>query len=258
MLLRKSISDFRAGFLFFYFSSVDQNSHMLWGRYDNELLNVYREIDECIGEVRRKLPGTDLIVMSDHGFSNFDRAAHLNAWLSHRGFLTLRGEPGDNTGLNSIDWGGTEAYALGLNGLYLNQKGREAHGIVAAGAGREGTLANLREQLLQWRDPVTGRPVVSSIALTAPRSGNAGVAPDLIVGYSPGYRGSWQTGVGATPALELEDNADEWIADHCIDPNAVPGVLFLSRKKELNKPQIADIPASILHHFGIESKARSH
>ena len=55
-LLRYALRHFKKGLLFFYFSSVDQNSHMLWGRHDSELLDVYRGVDECIGEVRRAFP----------------------------------------------------------------------------------------------------------------------------------------------------------------------------------------------------------
>ena len=32
-----------------------------------------------------------------------------------------------------VDWSRTQAYAFGLAGLYINQKGREAQGIVAPG-----------------------------------------------------------------------------------------------------------------------------
>ena len=250
-LFRQSIRDFDGGFLFIYFSSIDQNSHILWGRYDGELLKVYREIDKCIGEARASLPNVDLIVMSDHGFSTFDRAANLNTWLRHRGYLSLKTEPGDDTGLSNIDWTATEAYAVGLNGLYLNAQGREAHGVVKRGMASEATLNNLREQLLQWRDPTTGRQVVTAVARTKPSVDNAGVAPDLIIGYNAGYRASWQTGVGATPLAELEDNTDEWIADHCIDPRLVPGVLFLSTKRTLDKPRISDVTELILERFRV-------
>ena len=162
-LLRYSLKHFSGGLLFFYFSSIDQNSHMLWGRNEPELLEVYREIDGCIGEVRQKLPQAELIVMSDHGFTTFDRAVHLNAWLSHRGFLSLKEAPGSETSLSSVEWSSTDAYAIGLNGLYLNRKGREGHGVVLPGKQSNAIIANLREQLLAWRDPLTGRAVISSV-----------------------------------------------------------------------------------------------
>jgi predicted AlkP superfamily phosphohydrolase/phosphomutase len=250
-LLLYSLQNFQGGFLFFYFSSVDQNSHMMWGKHEPELLRVYQEIDASIGEAMRAAPNADLIVMSDHGFTSFDRAVHLNAWLQHRGFLALRGQAGNDTSLNSIDWQSTEAYAVGLNGLYLNLKGREEHGIVETGRRGNATLANLRDQLLAWRDPDNGKQVVEAVHETAAAKQNAGVAPDLIVGYAPGYRGSWQTGLGATPVAEIEDNNDAWIGDHCIDPAAVPGVLFTSRKTSPSNPRLQDVTASILKLYGI-------
>ncbi len=250
-LLRYSLRHFAGGLLFFYFSSIDQNSHMLWGRHEPELLEVYRAVDECIGEVKRQFPTTELIVLSDHGFTTFDRAVHLNTWLSHRGFLTLNRPPGDDTSLGSVDWSSTEAYGLGLNGLYLNRKGREQHGVVAAGEQSRAIVANLREQLLAWRDPVNGRQVVDAVYEVNPTAQSAGVAPDLIVGYSPGYRASWQTALGETPAEEIEDNNDAWIGDHCINPAEVPGVLFATSRINARNPKILDVTASILKFFSV-------
>jgi hypothetical protein len=39
-LLDESLNRFQEGVLFFYFSSVDQNSHVLWGHHEAELLEV--------------------------------------------------------------------------------------------------------------------------------------------------------------------------------------------------------------------------
>ncbi len=41
-MLRESLDRFTGGFLFYYFSSVDENSHILWGRHDDELLKIVR------------------------------------------------------------------------------------------------------------------------------------------------------------------------------------------------------------------------
>ncbi len=46
-LLQESLNRFHGGFLFFYFSSVDQNSHVLWGHHEAELLGFYRAVDAC-------------------------------------------------------------------------------------------------------------------------------------------------------------------------------------------------------------------
>ena len=250
-LLRQSLRNYKGGLLFFYFSSVDQNSHILWKRYDAELLKVYREVDECVGEVRKAFPTAKLLILSDHGFTTFDRAVNLNTWLSHRGFLTLKGAPGEDTSLQTIDWAQTEAYAIGLNGLYLNRKGRERSGILASPDRLHATIATLKEQLLAWKDPANGRQVVEAIYPVHPTKENAEVAPDFIVGYAPGYRASWQTGLGGTPVDEITDNDDAWIADHCVNPTDVPGVLFTSWRVPPPRPRLQDVTVSILKMFGI-------
>ena len=250
-LLSYSLRHFGQGLLFFYFSVVDENSHMLWGRHEPELLDVYRAVDGCVGEVMREVPAAELIVLSDHGFTTFDRAVHLNTWLRHRGFLTLRGPPGDETMLSDLDWSSTEAYGLGLNGLYLNLRGREKYGIVERGRQSAALLENLREQLLAFRDPANGRQVVEAVYETRPAKENAAAAPDLIVGYGRGYRGSWQTALGGVPAVEIEDNNDAWIADHCINPADVPGVLFSSRPLAAGHPRLQDVTGMVLKLFGL-------
>ena len=188
-LLRDALGSFGQGLLFFYFSTIDENSHILWGRHEAELLDVYREVDECVGEAMRSAPSAEFIVLSDHGFASFDRAVHLNAWLRDRGLLALNGPPGDDSTLANLDWGATQAYALGLNGLYLNRRGRELHGIVEHGRQSAALIETLRAQLLAFRDPVNGRQVVEAVYETKPSKENVAAAPDLIVGYSPGTVG---------------------------------------------------------------------
>jgi predicted AlkP superfamily phosphohydrolase/phosphomutase len=216
-LLDESLRRFTGGFLFFYFSAIDQNSHVLWAKHEAELLGVYRAVDESIGEAMRREPGAELIVMSDHGFAAFDRAFNLNTFLASRGFRA-------------------QAYALGLNGLYLRDK-RAA--------------AEISRELLGFRDPSNGRQVIESVTETKPSAENRGIAPDLIVGYAAGYRASWETALGEAPSGVLEDNNDAWIADHCIDPREVPAVLFTTAKRQAGEPKLNDLPVSLLAAFGV-------
>jgi hypothetical protein len=221
-LLGDSLRRFTGGFLFFYFSAVDQNSHVLWGKHDAELLSVYRAVDASIGEVMRHEPDAELMVMSDHGFAAFDRAVNLNTWLASRGF-------------------GTKAYALGLNGLYLRDKK----------AGPE-----LWRQLLDFRDPENDRPVIASLLQTNPSPENRDIAPDMIVGYAAGYRASWETALGDAPSGLITNNDDAWIADHCIDPGEVPAVLFTTRKTSNITPRLKDLPVSLLESYGVVRPAQ--
>ncbi len=249
-LLDYSLDRFQEGLLFFYFSSVDQNSHMLWGQHEPELLSVYRAVDASIGEVLRRKPSADVMVMSDHGFTSFDRAVDLNTWLSHEGLLALKKPP------DEIDWARTSVYALGLNGLYLNLAGRERQGIVRSAPESHALMERLRAGLLALRDPANGRAPIETVVATNVTGPNARTAPDLIVGYAPGYRASWETGVGGLAGAAFEDNTDAWIADHCINAADVPGVLFTTRKIQPVNPRLKDLPVSLLALFGIAPEPR--
>jgi len=73
-------------------------------------------------------------------------------------------------------------------------------------------------------------------------SGNANNdAPDLVIGYEPGFRASWQTTLGGVPASLIDDNNKKWSGDHCITPEAVPGILFTSFTTEGPLNSLRDI-----------------
>jgi hypothetical protein len=65
--------------------------------------------------------------------------------------------------------------------------------------------------------------------------------PDLVIGYVPGYRASPQTGTGGWGEKSIERNDDHWSADHCIHPQAVPGVIFANQDL-VKTPSYHDIP----------------
>jgi predicted AlkP superfamily phosphohydrolase/phosphomutase len=203
-------------------------------------------VDGAIGEVISRFPDADIIVMSDHGFNSFDRSVNLNTWLWQQGFLALQGPPtGDDEMFSNVDWSKTQAYALGLNGLYLNILGREKNGILHRGPESDAVMRKLSEQLVQFRDPANGAQVVEVLSPT-----HAELGPDMIVGYGRTYRGSWQTALGAVPSSVLEDNTDAWIGDHCINPDNVPGVLLSNRALRAGNPGLKDLTVTILDLFG--------
>jgi predicted AlkP superfamily phosphohydrolase/phosphomutase len=254
-LLRYGLDHFKWGVFFCHFFGVDQDSHMLWGKYEDQLLDTYKLVDQSIGWVRAKAGDGTLIVMSDHGFTSFDRAVHLNTWLMREGFLTLD-DPrnvGEQELFPHVDWSRTQAYALGLNSLFLNLETREPEGIVAPGAEADYVLNNIAKRLKEFRDPDTGKQVVSSVVLShkdfhGPMRDSG---PDMIVGYMPPYRGSWETALGAVPAKVIVDNTEEWRGDHCIDARFVPGVLISNRKSRMVEPHLYDLTVTVLSEFGI-------
>jgi predicted AlkP superfamily phosphohydrolase/phosphomutase len=184
--------------------------------------------------------------MSDHGFAAFDRAVNLNTWLEREGFLAMDGE--------SMNWPKTRAYAVGLNALYVNLAGREEHGIVQPGAEQAALLTDIKRRLSEFRDPETGGQVVLDVSEV--RKSTSRFAPDLIVGYAPPYRGSWETALGRAPVGIIQDNHDAWIGDHCMAAAAVPGTLIGTHKLLLADPRLKDLPVTILNEFGIEPGPR--
>jgi predicted AlkP superfamily phosphohydrolase/phosphomutase len=253
-ILKYALQHFTEGILFFHFFGVDQDSHMLWGKYEPQLLDTYRLADNAVGWAMQLAPDANLIVMSDHGFTTFARSVHLNTWLYNEGYLALDDPAnlGDEELFTHVNWSRTQAYALGLNGVYLNLKGRERNGIVEPGERRE-LLRQISERLTSFRDPENGKPVVKEVYVTRDvfRGDTLDSAPDLIVGYSSPYRASWQTALGAVPRNVIEDNIEQWRGDHCIAASEVPGVLLGSRKPRVADPQLTDVTTTILAYFGV-------
>jgi predicted AlkP superfamily phosphohydrolase/phosphomutase len=257
-MFHRELDRYQEGLLFYYFSSIDQNAHMLWGRYDNDLLEIYKAVDTAIGDAMQKASatGAKLVVMSDHGFARFDRAVHLNTWLMQNGFLTLDDptKVGDEELFAHVDWGRTVAYAVGLNGLYLNLEGREDGGIVPA-VDRQVVLDKIAARLKEFKDPATGENVIETVYFPerAFKGRNLKYSPDLFVGYKRRYRASWQTALGAVPKDTVEDNTQAWIGDHCMASHLVPGVILSNRKIAASEPQLYDISTTILNEFGVQN-----
>ncbi|MDZ7790993.1 MAG: alkaline phosphatase family protein [Xanthomonadales bacterium] len=205
---------------------------------------IYREADRILGETMDRLgPDDRLIVISDHGFAPFRKAVHLNRWLVDNGYLVLQeGESESDVVFSNVDWSQSRAYALGLNGLFLNQAGREGQGIVEPEE-VEALKAEIAAGLEQWTDSDTGEPVVRRVfdGEEAYRGPERSDAPDLVVGYHRGYRASWQTTLGAIPEPLMEPNRQKWSGDHCIDPALVPGVLFSNFIPEVEVGSIRDV-----------------
>jgi predicted AlkP superfamily phosphohydrolase/phosphomutase len=262
---------FEEGVFFFYFSSLDLNSHMFWRLMDRQhpeydatladqngsaIADFYQQMDQVLGEVLPRLDDrTTLLVLSDHGFAPYYHSFNLNTWLLHNGYIKFKDAANSDSRepLANVDWTKTLAYGLGLNGLYLNLQGRESNGIVAPGAQADNLMAELRTKLLAVQDPKSKQQVITRIDLAseAYQGPYARSGPDMLVGYNRGYRAGWQTILGSFPADDLEDNSNPWSGDHCMDYTLVPGVLLSNRKIAAKMPALTDIAPTILAEFGI-------
>jgi predicted AlkP superfamily phosphohydrolase/phosphomutase len=221
--------------------------------------DLYTQMDEMVGRFRAKLDEKSvLIVMSDHGFKSFRRGVNVNSWLYLNGYLALSdGRTESGEWFKGVDWKKTKAYALGLGGLYINQKGREAQGTVSPGEETKALKAELIRRLNGLKDEEKGRVGINIVydrdsIYAGPYRENA---PDMIVGYSEGYRASWDSVTGRVNKVVFEDNIKAWGGDHCIDPRVVPGVLFTNLKISSKTPAIWDIAPTVLELFGVQPPA---
>jgi predicted AlkP superfamily phosphohydrolase/phosphomutase len=250
------------------FDTSDRVQHMFFremsegsAEFGGAIEEMYRRMDAVVGETLRYVDSrTLLLVLSDHGFRAFNRGVNLNAWLREHGYLHVAAESGGEY-FEGVDWKSTRAYALGLGGLYLNLRGREPEGIVEPGAEARQLKAELIRKLTGLQDgpadndngPVAIANMYDTDAIYA--GPYLDRAPDLIAGFSDGYRTAWGAALGRVRGPVFETNDKAWSGDHCVDPPLVPGVLFANRKIDAKNPGIEDLAPTILQMFGVDPPA---
>ena len=140
-------------------------------------------------------------------FAPFYWGVNLNTWLLDKGYIVLKdpSAQGRVPLLGNVDWSQTKAYALGLNGLYVNLKGREKEGIVEGGAAYQALLDQIEKDLLAMVDPRNSHHAVSAVVQTHRdfHGPHLDVGPDIIVGYNRGYRTTAESGARRIPARGL-------------------------------------------------------
>jgi len=151
----------------------------------------FDEMDDVIGDLL-EWAGDDgfVVTMSDHGFQGKDMGVNMNLVLKEWGLLSLGGA-GSLAGATavrkvarrakkvlpksitrrakaaahgSIDWSRTKAFASPIpqQGIYVNLKGREPHGIVDP-SDYESVRSEIIDRFSAWVDPDDGRPVLDRI-----------------------------------------------------------------------------------------------
>jgi len=88
--------------------STDRVQHMMWRLMDKEsplydaklaekygdaILRVYRRADNFVAEVLEHIePGTEVMIVSDHGFHSWRKSVNVNTWLVEQGYMVLKGQ----------------------------------------------------------------------------------------------------------------------------------------------------------------------
>jgi len=271
--MRFELDRFTEGLFFMLFDTPDRVQHMLWRFRDREHPNFepdqwpgfatrieehYRRCDALLSAALDKSDeNTLLIVLSDHGFGTFRRAFDTNTWLWQNGLLALKNnhtpEQITGEGFASVDWSKTYAYAVGLGGIYLNFKGRESGGILEEGSEAERVRRAIQTGLADLPDTQAQRPAIRSVSRREELYSGAfvGSSPDLLVNFHRGFRVSWESAVGGFAQSMLADNLRRWSGDHIVDPESVPGILFMNRAAKHNHVRIIDLAPTILSYLGV-------
>ncbi|MGA2618544.1 MAG: alkaline phosphatase family protein [Thermoguttaceae bacterium] len=271
-MLLGELERLHSGLLFCLFDTPDRIQHMFWRcgepdhpasrgapcqQWSGAIEDAYRRCDAIVGRLLERIDGeTLLLVMSDHGFGSFRRAVDLNAWLRQEGLLALKEglEPGEaaHDMLRGIDWGRSRAYSVGLSGIFLNRKGREGQGIVAAEEAPR-LEQQIAAALPRLRDPADGAAAVRSVLRRDEIYAGpyAAESPDLVVNCAAGYRLSWRSGRGGVARECIEDNDRKWSGDHIVDPALVPGILFSNRPLRGAQADLRDLAPTILGALGV-------
>lgn len=224
-------------------------------KHSDAIRDLYIKMDDLVGRIRKRMKDDEvLMVMSDHGFKSFERAVNLNTWLYENGYLAVKGEePTGRDYLRDVDWKKTRAYAMGFTGIYLNVSGREARGIVDPETEAECLKREIAERLERLYDEERQQKAVRTVYNMREVYSGPYVeeAPDLCVGFCPGYRASSLSVTGGLSRRIVEDNEGDWSGDHNFNPADVPGMLFCNRKIAAKEANIMDIGPTTLDLFGV-------
>lgn len=273
-MLDVELKKFNSGLLFVYFPTTDPIQHMFWrnldqghpaytlkeaAQYSDVIRKTYIDMDNILKNILNKIDHeTTFIILSDHGFGSFRKYFHMNTWLKKNGFLNFADESlkSSEEFFENVDFNKTKAYALGFNGLYVNQKGREGMGIVSEGDEKENLIEEIIKKLDELRDPENNDKVISKVYRKEVIYSGKYLkdAPDLLIGYNRGYRASWETALGKVPEKLMGNNMKKWSGTHLWDYKLVPGIILSNRKIKKEDPALFDITPTILSEFGIKKE----
>ncbi len=262
-MLDYELSRFDHGVLAFVFDTSDRIQHMtpIDGPVEDTAIGKYLvDFDAYLGTVLDRLPeDTAVMIFSDHGFTSFDRSFDLNRWLVDNGYMVIdeaayAARPAGSAGelYRYVDWDKTRAYAVGFADIFINLTGREKSGIVPAGE-RLAVANEIKAKLAAYVDADSGQHPVHQVYTREElyQGKQQDKAPDLVVGYRAGTRGSWQTAVGGVAPAVLAPNDKKWQRDHIVDASYVPGTLVTNFPLAVEHPHAYDIAPTVLRFLSL-------
>ena len=270
-VIRHYLTQSRWDYFQFVEIGLDRIQHGFWQCHDPQhrqfvpgnpfqqaIRDYYRYLDDEIGSLLVLLnEETTVLVVSDHGAQRLDGGFCVNEWLVREGLLVLHQQPRQVTPFQklAVDWDRTTAWSEGgyYARVFLNVKGREPNGIIAA-SDYERVRDDIKARLEATQDD-RGMPLGTLVF--KPQDiyrAVQNVAPDLIAHFGGLF---WRSigGVGY-PSIHIQEN--DTGPDAC--NHAQFGAFILSspaskQRGELRGIHLLDIAPSLCHFGGYDTPA---
>jgi len=217
--------------------------HKPGNRFQNAIPDYYAYIDsEAAALIEAAGPGTEVMVVSDHGARALDGGFRINEWLVQQGDLVLK----ENT--TEIDWLKTRAWGEGgyHARIFLNIKGREPNGVLDSKevAAYRADLASRLEKTTDEKGKPLGTQVIYPEKVYREIKG---IPPDLMVYFGNlAWRSIGELGTGEIHARGNDTGPDD--ANH-----TEHGIFIYSLAGHLSSPSILDITPMILDFFELDA-----
>jgi predicted AlkP superfamily phosphohydrolase/phosphomutase len=174
-------------------TETDRLYHFLWNGMEDgtpRVLDLFQrfhaELDAFAGWLVGSLPeGTELLIMSDHGFTSARLDVYTNAWLVKHGYLSF--DVDDPTDMSAISRRST-VYSLDPGRFYVNRAGARPRGGVPPGE-VDAVVERLVADLAEFRDPATSELVYTTLLRRdeAYHGPEAARGPDVVLTLKPRY-----------------------------------------------------------------------
>lgn len=124
----------------------------------DDVLGMYRHIDEMIGEaLDRRAPDAFVVLSSDHGALPLNFEVRLNNFFAKKGWLKFT--ENKVTGLLQIDWPRTKVVFLNMNHVFLKPEGLGGNYRPSKGPEYEKLRAEVIRALKDLKDEAGGAPL---------------------------------------------------------------------------------------------------
>ena len=240
---------------FWKFYDKSHQLYVLGNKFEFEMRNYYRYLDEKVGEILETIDeNTLVIVVSDHGAKAMKGLICVNMALENLGLLNFKKKPEFGTRINDaeVDW--SKTYAWGWGGYYarifLNVEGREPGGII-----KKKDYDEIRDQVANKIKTITdnkGNPMNTKVYKPEELYPIIrGDVPDLLVYFDDlNWRSAGTVGYESMYLMENDIGPDDAVHDYhgifiIYDPKKKIG-------KNLGTRSILDIAPTSLKLLGIK------